>query len=182
MGVDLSLILPNDCHNIYDNALALEIFNKTIAQIKAYFGGREGFIDEIRIYNSDAPDWMKYRSKDWEPEDEDSDIDDECVEYSFRLPIIDATCTSNKDIGIYGLCLDTLLTSILIQKISMGISTHGQEKMSSISQEYLVFLRVGFVMNSIHGTHGLTKIELQVFKNGVPMVRIKKMPKCTNST
>lgn len=59
MSVDLSLILPNDCHNIYDNAHALEIFNKTIAQIKAYFGGREGFIDEIRIYNSDSPDWEK---------------------------------------------------------------------------------------------------------------------------
>ena len=63
----------------------------------------------------------------------------------------------------------------------MGISTYGQEKMPSISQEYLGFLRVGFVMNSIPGTRGLTKIELQVSKNGVPMVRIKKMPKYTNS-
>ena len=92
MSVDLSLILPNDCHNIYDNAHALEIFNKTIAQIKAYFGGREGFIDDIRIYNSDSPDWKKYCSDDSEPEDGDSDIDDECVEYSFSLPIINATC------------------------------------------------------------------------------------------
>lgn len=34
MSVDLSLILPNDCHDINDNAHALEVFNKAIARVQ----------------------------------------------------------------------------------------------------------------------------------------------------
>lgn len=81
MGVDLSLILPNECHDIRDNALALKIFNETIQRIKSYFGGRDGFVENIEIYNSDSPDWGEYYHSD-----------EYIGEYSFELPIINATC------------------------------------------------------------------------------------------
>ncbi|WP_329903547.1 hypothetical protein [Porphyromonas pogonae] len=81
MGIDLSLILPNDCEDLYDNAHALEIFYKTISCIKKYFDGREGFVEGIEIYNSDSPNWGEYCNPNEDP-----------GEYSFELPIINATC------------------------------------------------------------------------------------------
>lgn len=83
MSVDLSLILPNDCYDINDNAHVLEVFNKAIARVKEYFGGREGFVENIEIYNSDSPNWRE----DFEPEDED-----EPVQYSFDIPVLNVTC------------------------------------------------------------------------------------------
>ena len=81
MSVDLSLILPNDCHDLRDNAQALETFNKTILRIQEYFSGHEGFVEDVVIYNSDAPDWSEYYNPD-----------EDAGEYSFELPIINATC------------------------------------------------------------------------------------------
>ena len=81
MSVDLSLIIPNDCHDLRDNAQALETFNKTILRIQEYFCGHEGFVEDVVIYNSDAPDWSEYYNPD-----------EDAGEYSFELPIINATC------------------------------------------------------------------------------------------
>lgn len=41
MSVDLSLILPNECYDIWDNALATKVFYKKIEEIAEYFGGRD---------------------------------------------------------------------------------------------------------------------------------------------
>ena len=60
MGVDLSLILPNECYDIWDNALATKVFYKKIAEIAEYFGGRESFVEDICIHNSDSPDWGRF--------------------------------------------------------------------------------------------------------------------------
>lgn len=81
MGVDLSLILPNDCRDIYDNKHALEVFNKAIARVKEYFGGREGFVEKIKVYNSDSPGWGDYYEADVDP-----------GEYSFDIPVLNVTC------------------------------------------------------------------------------------------
>ena len=81
MSVGLSLILPNNCQDFYDNALALETFHRTIFRIKEYFGGHEGFVEDIEIYNSDSPNWGEYCNPD-----EDLGV------YRFELPIINATC------------------------------------------------------------------------------------------
>ena len=84
MGVDLSLILPNECYDIWDNALATKVFYKKIAEIAEYFGGRESFVENICIHNSDSPDWGRFRTSSEDPED--------LLEYSFELPLIHATC------------------------------------------------------------------------------------------
>ena len=60
MSVDLSLILPNECYNIDDNKLALEVFNQTIDRVVSYFGGRKQFVSEITIRNSDSDDWAEH--------------------------------------------------------------------------------------------------------------------------
>lgn len=80
MSVDLSLILPNDCHDINDNAQALEVFNKAIARVKEYFGGREGFVEKIKVYNSDSPGWGDYYEPDVDP-----------GEYCFDIPALNVT-------------------------------------------------------------------------------------------
>ena len=84
MGVDLSLILPNECYDIWDNALATKVFYKKIAEIAEYFGGRESFVEDICIHNSDSPDWGRFCTSSEGPED--------LLEYSFELPLIHATC------------------------------------------------------------------------------------------
>ncbi len=84
MSVDLSLILPNECYDIWDNALATKVFYKKIAEIAEYFGGRESFVEDICIHNSDSPDWGRFCTSSEGPED--------LLEYSFELPLIHATC------------------------------------------------------------------------------------------
>ena len=84
MSVDLSLILPNECYDIWDNALATKVFYKKIEEIAEYFGGRESFVEDICIHNSDSPDWGRFRTSSEDPED--------LLEYSFELPLIHATC------------------------------------------------------------------------------------------
>lgn len=81
MGVDLSLILPNECYNIDDNKLALEVFNQTIDRVISYFGGRKQFVSEITIRNSDSDDWAEHL-----------DPEDEYPDYSFEIPLLNATC------------------------------------------------------------------------------------------
>lgn len=81
MGVDLSLILPNECYNIDDNKLALEVFNQTIDRVVSYFGGRKQFVSEITIRNSDSDDWAEHL-----------DPEDEYPDYSFEIPLLNATC------------------------------------------------------------------------------------------
>lgn len=85
MSVDLSVILPNNCQDLHDNAQALDTLHKTISRIKEYFGGREGFVEDIEICNSDSPDW-----------DEDDDPKEVPGRYSFELPILHATCNLNQ--------------------------------------------------------------------------------------
>lgn len=85
MSVDLSLILPNDCHNIKDNALAMKVFNDTIRRVIDYFAGQEDFISDIVIRNSDSPEWRQY----CDPSDP---TDDDYEEYRFNLPLIHTTC------------------------------------------------------------------------------------------
>lgn len=84
MSVNLSLILPNECYDIWDNALATKVFYKKIEEIAEYFGGRETFVENICIHNSDSPDWGRFRTSSEDPED--------LLEYSFELPLIHATC------------------------------------------------------------------------------------------
>ena len=84
MSVDLSLILPNERYDIWDNALATKVFYKKIEEIAEYFGGRESFVEDICIHNSDSPDWGRFRTSSEDPED--------LLEYSFELPLIHATC------------------------------------------------------------------------------------------
>lgn len=84
MSVDLSLILPNECYDIWDNALATKVFYKKIEEIAEYFGGRKSFVENICIHNSDSPDWGRFRTSSEDPED--------LLEYSFELPLIHATC------------------------------------------------------------------------------------------
>lgn len=81
MSVDLSLILPNECYNIDDNKLALEVFNQTIDRVISYFGGRKQFVSEITIRNSDSDDWAEHL-----------DPEDEYPDYSFEIPLLNATC------------------------------------------------------------------------------------------
>lgn len=81
MSVDLSLILPNECYNIDDNKLALEVFNQTIDRVISYFGGRKQFVSKISVHNSDSDDWGEYE-----------DLEDEYPEYSFDIPLLNATC------------------------------------------------------------------------------------------
>ena len=79
MGVNLNLILPNDCHDIHDNTLATKVFNQAIQKITEYFGGRKGFVEDIFIHNSDSPDWEsdeKYQDRE---------------EYSFEFPLTNST-------------------------------------------------------------------------------------------
>ena len=84
MSVNLSLILPNECYDIWDNALATKVFYKKIEEIAEYFGGRKTFVENICIHNSDSPDWGRFRTSSEDPED--------LLEYSFELPLIHATC------------------------------------------------------------------------------------------
>ena len=84
MSVNLSLILPNECYDIWDNALATKVFYKKIAEIAEYFGGRESFVEDICIHNSDSPEWGRFFTSSEGPED--------LLEYSFELPLIHATC------------------------------------------------------------------------------------------
>lgn len=81
MSVDLSLILPNECQDLYNNAQALETLHKTISRVKEYFGGRDGFVEEIEMYNYDSPNWGEYSDPDKDP-----------GTYGFSLPIIKASC------------------------------------------------------------------------------------------
>lgn len=93
MGVDLSLILPNECYDIWDNALATKVFYKKIAEIAEYFGGRESFVEDICIHNSDSPDWGRFCTSSEDPEDpEELEDPEDLLEYSFELPLIHATC------------------------------------------------------------------------------------------
>jgi len=93
MSVDLSLILPNECYDIWDNALATKVFYKKIEEIAEYFGGRKSFVENICIHNSDSPDWGGFRTSSEDPEDpEDPDDPEDSLEYSFELPLIHATC------------------------------------------------------------------------------------------
>ena len=48
---------------------------------KEYFGGHEGFVEEIEIRNSDSPDWEELGYTEKDP-----------GEYSFDLPIVNASC------------------------------------------------------------------------------------------
>ena len=75
MGVDLSLILPNDCKDIMDNEYALAFFKDALNRVTAFFGGRREFVTEITIYNSDSTGWEEY----------------DVPEYSFTIPLISAT-------------------------------------------------------------------------------------------
>ena len=75
MGVDLNLILPNDCKDIMDNEYALAFFKDALNRVVAFFGGRREFVTEITIYNSDSTGWEEY----------------EVPEYSFTIPLISAT-------------------------------------------------------------------------------------------
>lgn len=80
MSVDLSLIFPNECNDIQDNALALKVFNATIQKVVDYFGGRESFVQDITIQNSESHNLPE----DWEP------LTD--IEYSFSIPLLNVTC------------------------------------------------------------------------------------------
>ncbi len=81
MSVALSLILPNECYNIDDNKLALEVFNQTIDRVISYFGGRKQFVSKISVHNSDSDDWGEYE-----------DLEDEYPAYSFDIPLLNASC------------------------------------------------------------------------------------------
>lgn len=118
MSVDLSLILPNDCHDLRDNAQALETFNKTILRIQEYFSGHEGFVEDIVIYNSDAPDWSEF----YNPDEDAGDI-----ALHYRLSMQHATFS--KGIGIYGLIVVIFIIFGLMQKILMELLSYGHDKM-----------------------------------------------------
>lgn len=75
MGVDINLILPNDCKDIMDNEYALAFFKDALNRVTAFFGGRREFVTEITIYNSDSIGWEEY----------------DVPEYSFTIPLISAT-------------------------------------------------------------------------------------------
>lgn len=171
MSVGLSLILPNNCQDFYDNALALETFHRTIFRIKEYFGGREDFVEDIEIYNSDSPNWGEYCNPDEDP-----------GVYRFELPIINATCHLKQGYWDIWLMAITLVTFGLIQKILMGAFAYGQEKMPSMLLECLASLRVGFVMSSIRGIRISKRIGLPASRDGVLMVETKKRPRCMSST
>lgn len=81
MSLSLSFILPNDCQDLYDHVQALETFHRTISRIREYFGGRDSFVNEIEIFNSNSPNWSEYCDPSNDP-----------AEYGFTLPIINATC------------------------------------------------------------------------------------------
>ncbi|MDN4754962.1 hypothetical protein QYZ87_10625 [Porphyromonadaceae bacterium W3.11] len=81
MGVDLNLILPNDCKDLRDNKHALNVFNNTIDKITSFFGGRRQFVTDILIFNSDSKEWEEFGCN----------YEEDMPDYSFSIPLLSVT-------------------------------------------------------------------------------------------